>query len=153
MCCRHPHVHTWAHIDRRSRGRAHSGRRAERCRLRRAARLHRTPHTSHARRQRALPSRSTPRTCALTPRTAQFVMRVQRAHRREGNSPTLSDPKIWVGLALAGLCSSAIRFGLAGGEGFEDGGQRGGGGPLPHWMYSISIAMRATRTHAEHLMR
>ena len=82
-----------------------------------------------------------------------------------GNFPTFSDPpKSGWGLALAGLCSSAARRGLAGqeGGGREAGGRRGAEGPfLPrtgrmrspshcerHDAHALSGDIRLIRTRA-----
>ena len=92
--------------------------------------LHPTCRTQAANARRRRVSHRAP---ALRPhRTGQILMRVQRAHNREGRFSDLFGPpkSIWWGLALAGLCSSAVRRGLAGqeGGGREEDGRRGGEG-------------------------
>jgi hypothetical protein len=87
---RHPHVHALTHARRC----AHSGSRAERCGLRRAAPLRRTPHLSHARRRSGLPSHYAPRTCTPAPSHGpNFEARAM--HPSRGDFSTLSDPPNW----------------------------------------------------------
>jgi hypothetical protein len=109
--------------------------------------IHPTRHTPAANARRF-----SHRAPALRPhRTDQISMRVRHAHNREGISGYLfGPPKIWVEPS-PGFAVLPFVAGFAGreGGGQQEGGRRGGARPLPHWNYSISIAMRATRSYAE----
>ena len=80
-----------------------TARRVERCGLRRAAKLGFTPHASHAvanARYRRVPHRAP---ALRSHRTAQSVMHVRHAHRREGIFDPFGPPKLGRGWPSRGF--------------------------------------------------
>ena len=80
-------------------------------------------------------------------------MRVQRAHNREGKfSDLFGPPKIWVGVGPSG--SAVLQFvvvwqakkAVAEKQAAEEAAEQVPSSP--HWMDSVSVALRATRAHA-----